>query len=376
MLSTGKMKNKESGQTLTLAIVTLMICSNMLLALFQISLTVQKKIRLQISTDLALLSALNSQANGLNSIAFANRAILANDALVGQINALVSEASFYKKLVDKFNRLLRFIPYAGPLSRFLLTGIQIVEKTIRKSAFLTSPVAHFSNITLRKGQEGIITLLPIASLQSAKSSLRENMPNSILPPISRTLLRRQARLLKKCIYHTGPKDTESLKAQTMDRHTMKRNWNIRVAGISPVKKIGGTTITTKDLEARDKLKVKVFSRLHLRWKTFISTGSNASKFGYTTPSDFLSLDSVKNHEAFSVSILVKVKMPSLMDVDHFQKKDLMALSAGRITYRRYSKIKEEPNLFNPFWKAELTAINEEPTAKHLLPKFILKEILH
>jgi hypothetical protein len=376
MLSTDKITNKESGQTLTLAVVTLMICSNMLLALFQISLTVQEKIHLQISTDLALLSALNTQANGLNSIAFANRAILANDALVGQINALVSEASFYKKLVDKFYRLLRFIPYAGPLSRFLLTSIQMIEKTIRKTASIIFPIAHFSNITLRKGQEGIITLLPIASLQSAKLSLRENMPNSALPLISRTLLLRQARLLKKCIFPTVSKDTASLKAQTMDRHTMKRNWNISAAGISPVKKTGGTAITSKDLEARDKLKIKVFNRLRLRWKTFISTVSNATKYAYATPSDFLSLDSTKNPEAFSVSILGKVKMPSLMDVDCFQKKDLMAISAGKITYRRNSKIKEEPNLFNPFWKAELTAIKTEPSAKHLLPELILKEILH
>ncbi|MCK5351573.1 hypothetical protein KAJ77_03290, partial [bacterium] len=164
------------GQTLVLAVVLLSLCSTLMLSLFQVSLAVQEKIRLQLSADMAVLSALNCQANGLNSIAMANRAILANDALAGQLNAMVSESTFYRKLAEKFRKLLRFIPYAGPVSSLISSGAHTIEKVIRKAASVILPLTHYSNIALRKGQETVRLLLPFYSLRAARTTLKENMP--------------------------------------------------------------------------------------------------------------------------------------------------------------------------------------------------------
>jgi len=364
------------GQTMVLAVVLLSLCSTLMLGLFQVSLAVQQKIRLQVSADMAVLSALNTQANGLNSIAMANRAILANDALAGQLNATVSEITFYRKVTDRFKKILQFIPYAGVVASFISTGIHSMETVVRKVAAFTLPLAHYSNVALRKGQETVRYLLPFYSVKAARTTLKENMPQAQMTVTSEALLLRQARSLQKSFTEVGPEDVNTLKAETMDRHTLKRNWRIKALGFSPVKKTGGTTITTDDLAARDKLQFKVFRRLRWRWKTVITARSQASDFGYQTPDQLMSLDITDNPSALSFPILVQSDMPSSIVKGPFKEKKLRALSAGRLTYKRGSRPDEAANLFNPFWKAELIPVASEPTAKRIIPAIILKEVRH
>ena len=367
---------KMRGQTLVLAVVLLSLCSTLMLGMFQVSLAVQEKIRLQLSADMAVLSALNCQANGLNSIAMANRAILANDAMAGQINAMVSEATFYRRLTEEFQRLLRFIPYAGPVSSFISSGAHTIEKVIRKAASVTLPLTHYSNVALRKAQETVRILLPFYSLRAARATFKVNMPQAQMTIPSEALVLRQARSLQKSFTEVQPGSANTLKAKTMDRHTLKRNWRIKVAGLSPVKKTGGTTITSDELVARDKLQVKVFQRLRWRWKTVLATQSQASDFGYQTPAKLMSIDTSEIQSALSLPILVQSDMPSSIVNGPFKEKKLLALSAGRLLYRRDNRADETANIFNPFWRAELMPVASEPTAKRIIPEIILKEVRH
>ncbi len=367
---------KMRGQTLVLAVVLLSLCSTLMLGMFQVSLAVQEKIRLQLSADMAVLSALNCQANGLNSIAMANRAILANDAMAGQINAMVSEATFYRRLTEEFQRLLRFVPYVGPVSSFISSGAHTIEKIIRKAASVTLPLTHYSNVALRKAQETVRILLPFYSLRAARATLKENMPQAQMTIPSQALVLRQARSLQKVFTEVQPNSVHILKANTMDRHTTKRNWRIKIAGLSPVKKSGGTSITSVDLIAQDKLQVKVFKRFRWRWKTVLATQSQASDFGYQTPAKLMSIDTSDIQSALSLPILVQSDMPSSIVNGPFKEKKLLALSAGRLLYRRDNRADETANIFNPFWRAELMPVASEPTAKRIIPEIILKEVRH
>lgn len=376
MRKTDAHSGKMKGQTLVLAVVLLSLCSTLMLGLFQVSLAVQEKIRLQLSADMAVLSALNCQANGLNSIAMANRAILANDALAGQLNAMVSESTFYRRLAEKFRKLLRFIPYAGPVSSFISSGAHAIERVIRKAASVTLPLAHYSNIVLRKGQETIRLLLPFYSLKAARSTLEENMPHAQMTAPSQALLFRQARSLQKSITGLDTREVTILKTKTMDRHTLSRNWRIKVAGLSPVKKNGGTAISSEDLAATDRLRLKVFKRLRWRWKTVLAVRSQASDFGYQTPADLMSIDTSDIQPALSLPIMVQSEMPTPLGKGPFKEKKLRALSAARLIYRRESRPGEKANLFNPFWKTELIPVASEPTARQIIPEIILKEVRH
>lgn len=376
MQKTHSHSRSMKGQTLVLAIVLLSICSTLMLGLFQVSLAVQEKIRLQLSADMAVLSALNSQANGLNGIAMANRAILANDALAGQLNAMVSESTFYRKLAEKFRKLLRFIPYAGPVSSFISSGAHAIEKVIRKAASLTLPLAHYSNIALKKSQETVRRLLPFYSLRAARTTLEENFPHARITAPSQALLLRQARSLQKTITILDTREVNILKAKTMDRHTLSRNWRIKLGGLSPVKKNGGTTITSGDLAATDRLRLKVFRRLRWRWKTVLSIKSRASDFGYQTPADLMSIATSETHSALSLPIMVQAEMPTPLGKGPFKDQKLRALSAAKLIYRRESRPGEKANLFNPFWKTELIPVASEATAARIIPEIILKEVRH
>ncbi len=376
MQKTHSHSRSMKGQTLVLAIVLLSICSTLMLGLFQVSLAVQEKIRLQLSADMAVLSALNSQANGLNGIAIANRAILANDALAGQLNAMVSESTFYRKLAEKFRKLLRFIPYAGPVSSFISSGAHAIEKVIRKAASLTLPLAHYSNIALKKSQETVRRLLPFYSLRAARTTLEENFPHARITAPSQALLLRQARSLQKTITILDTREVNILKAKTMDRHTLSRNWRIKLGGLSPVKKNGGTTITSGDLAATDRLRLKVFRRLRWRWKTVLSIKSRASDFGYQTPADLMSIATSETHSALSLPIMVQAEMPTPLGKGPFKDQKLRALSAAKLIYRRASRPGEKANLFNPFWKTELIPVASEATAARIIPEIILKEVRH
>jgi len=364
------------GQTLVLAVVMLGLSSTLMFGLFRVSLVAQEKIRLQLSADMAVLSTLNSQANGLNAMALANRALLANDALAGQLNALVSETTFYRKLAEKFQKLLRLVPYAGATSSFIFSGTHIIEKALRKAATVTLPLVHLSNIALRKGQQTIRHLLPICSLKAARSTLKENMPQAQITIPSKTLVLHQARSLQQNLIEGDPTTAKTLKAQTMDRHTLRRNWSIQVAGFSPAKKTGGTTILPDDLLAQDKLRLKVFQRLGWRWKTVIRTESRVSDFGYQTPADFLSIDTNSGQTAFGFPIFVQAVIPVPLGNYPSMEVKLFAVSAGRLTYMRPSRTDEAYNVFNPFWRSELIPVASEPTARRIVPEVLLKEVRH
>ena len=249
----------EKGQSLVLAILFLGLCSTLLLGLFQVSLAIREKIRLQISADLAILSLLNCQANGLNSIAVANRAVLANDALAGQLNAMVSETAFYRELVEKFRRLLRFIPYAGPFSQFASSAARSMERIAKSLSSWTLPLARNANWVLRNTQVAIRSVLPFHSLQAARSSVKENMPHARITALGEGLILKQARSLQKNLVDLPLDQTDGLRVGTMDRHTLKRNWRIRAGGFTAVKETGGTSLSPADLNAEDQLRMKILS---------------------------------------------------------------------------------------------------------------------
>jgi hypothetical protein len=367
---------KQKGQILILSALFLGLFSSLLVGLFQVSFAVQKKIRLQISADAAILSALNCEANALNTIALTNRAVLANDALAAQLNSLVSESSFYQKLAERFSRLLRFIPYAGPVSLFLSKGAKTLETIFRRTTSEVLPFADLSNTSLTAARKGIRQLFPLYTLKAAQRTLAMNMPQAELTSLSHGALIRQTRSLQNNLSNLGRQDIEKMRMETMDRHTKKRNWRISIAGISPIKKSGGTRLDNGNLVAQDKMRMKVFSRLRVRWKTVLSTRSRANDFGYHPPNDLTTLLKGKERPLLSLGITVQSDLPDVsMDLP-LGKQKLTAISAATLVYRRESRPDEAPDTFNPFWTTRLIPVASEPTLKKAFPEFILKEVRH
>ncbi|MDF1535001.1 MAG: hypothetical protein P1S46_00675 [bacterium] len=362
------------GQVLILAVLVLGLCCTLLLGLFTVSAAVQQKIRLQLTADMAVLSVLNHQANTLNSIALANRAILANDALAAQLNALSCESRFYRRFVEKFQKYLKFVPYVGPALTFISQGARSMELLVKRSASLILPFCRGANSLLGRSQQFIRKLLPLNSLKVAQRSIEENMPGSEMPAPGKLLLLTKARQIQKSLEPIPMEKAAAVRRATMDSHTLKRNWRVSVGGFSPIKKTGGLNIPTGDLQAQDKLRIKVFKRLRWRWKTALSEKNLASDLGYKAPERIISLNRGKNTE-FTLPLALQWNFSGEL-FGEIDERNFLALSAGRLFYHRESHPEEQPNVFNPFWKTQLIPVASEPTAKKIVPKMILEEIRH
>lgn len=366
----------QKGQALVLSLLFLALINLLLSGFFQISWAVGQKIRLQLSTDAALLSALNVEANALNTIALENRAILANDALAAQLNALVSESSFYRKLAEKFSRLLQFIPYAGVAANFLSRGIHIIEMLARRTASAVLPMARISNKTLEFSLESIRHLFPYQSLEAATRVLTANMPAARLHPAIQGEILRQAFSLQHALTDLDKENMEKMRIGTMDKHTRSRNWRVSVGGFSPVRKTGGTNLAQGRMTAYDKMKFKVFDDFRWKWKTVLTTKSDAGDFGYQSPENLLSLSHGGKKTKFDLAIVARATSAPPFGFFPSAERGLTAVSAGTLVFRRPSHPEEDPNILNPFWATRLIPVDSETTLGIIVPDLLLGEIRH
>jgi hypothetical protein len=365
---------QQCGQALISGIVFLGLSTTLLAGLLLAANTVQDKIRLQLATDNTLLSVLNVQANGLNAISIGNRAILSNDALAASLNAKVSEVTFYRKVADRFSKVIRFIPYAGPyLAAVLSRGGQAIERLMDRTAAYIIPFTRTVNRLIRGQQEVIVKTAPAVSIKAARQVFNTCSPGSRLSPLSYTILARQVADFSLGFDEMEDSTARNLLMATMDKQTRKRNWRAKVGGTSlPIKKTGGTSLTDNDLSAYDKLKFRRLTWKGWRWKTVLSARSKASQYGYRGQSPLKTLS-----EDFSTPVLTISATRQIQNLPAFKNnQQMMAISSAELFYKNRNIPEEKPNLLNPEWRSRLTPISNDPTARRIVPKVILKEILH
>lgn len=366
----------QRGQILVLAAAFLLLGTTMLGILFNLSLTVRDKVRLQMAADMAVLSALNVQANGLNSVAMGNRAILAHDAISAQLNALVSQASFYRKLMDRFRRLVRLIPTFGTiLSQVMSVGGKTLERLARGITGYLIPAGQALNSLLIRERGLLLATLPIQSLRAARKAVElSSSGGRIWLPTQASLLR-QARSVVRSLLPLKDIEVKRLIRGTVNPRTMRRNWDMRLGKLSlPLRKRGGTTIHPSDFRAHDVLRMKVLRRFRWRWRTVLSAESRASKFGYRSHGRILDMSS--EGPPLSLTLVLKSARPEPSGGIPGPLPAITAASSGEIFYHRPGRPEEHPNTLNPFWRTRLIPVSDDPMAMRVLPRPLLKEIRH
>lgn len=367
---------KERGQVLVLATAFLFLGTTMLMGLFQLSMVVREKINLQLSADMAVLSALNAQANGLNALALGNRAVLANGSLAAQLNALVSETAFYKELIERFRRFLKFVPTVGPVfSQALAAGGNAIHSFARGMAGSLIPAGQVVNRLLETEARLLVHTLPARSLIAARKVTEDNAPDAEIWLPTRLSLLRQARSLARSLSALDGGETRRLLRESMGSRALRRNWRPGIGGISaPVRKTGGTRILAADLGAYDNLQIKARRRLRWRWRTVLAARSKASRFGYRSHGRLLGMS--PSGPVFSLTLILKSGVPDLKDDPDGSLPLITAVSAGEVFYRRPGRQEEGPNAMNPFWGARLFPVASDPLAGKVLPAVVLREIRH
>lgn len=365
---------RERGQALVATIVLAGIAAGLMCGLFAVASAVHHKIVLQTATDNALLSALNVQANGLNAIAVGNRAILSNDALAAALNSRVSEAIFYRKLAEKFARIVRFIPEAGPfLSTALSKSGRALERLMEQAAAFMTPVTRTVNRLIGGQQNVIARSLPALSLKAGKEVFREGAPGANLSAPSYALLARQSVSLSRSIQDLPAQKARLLLTATLDRHTRSRSWRAKVAGFRlPVKKYGGTAVTGSDLVSSDKLKLPRLTWRGWKWKTALSSRSRASNFGYHGQSPIKTMGDDMPRQ--TVTFIAHRDMARSFAAARDRR--IVAVASGELYFSGTTGPTEEPNLMNPGWRARLIPVADETNAARVTPGVALKEVLH
>jgi hypothetical protein len=365
---------RERGQVMVLAVVFLCMALTLLLFVCQAGFTVGEKIRLQTAADFAVLSALGAQAGALNALAVNNRAILAQDAFAARLNALVSEAAFYRKVLEKVSWLVRLIPVGGPLLGSAVSrGGEWLELAARTAARAGVPAAGSADTLLaaqgRLVRASLIPLPPKAAIDSAAI----NAPRARISPISLGALLLQDRKLFRGITPLPGEEGKRLLKETLDPHTARRNWSTGIPGM-PIRKRGGTEVERADFAASDRLQFKVWHDGRWRWRSIVSTRSRASEFSYRRHGELLTVE----EEAIPRGLTLLLTQPAEFPLPCIAPAELplSAVSSGRIAYRRAGRPDEPPGIFNPFWTTGLIPVAEEEGAKRLLPAALLREIRH
>ncbi len=366
--------SRQGGQVMILTLVFLTILTALVVSLFQVAWAVRERIRLQQAIDLVVLSTLGTEAAALNALAVGNRAILAQDALAGRLNATVSEASFYRKLFDKVGWLVRLIPYCGPLlGQALQRGGAALETLAREVAGTGIPLVGGADTLVAAEADVIRHTLPLSAWRAAKRSLSVNAPEAALHPLSHLALLRQSQGVAEAVHPLTAEERIPLLDRTLDPHSRRRDWSLgRKAAGFPIRKRGRGLAEASDFNAWDKLQFKVLTWKGWRWRTIVSASSRAGDFRYPGHGRLLDLDP----EAIPADLTLLLSKKSSCPVFPGKEITFAAVGSGRLHYRRPDRPGERPNLFNPFWTASLIPVSEDREVKEVLPGWLRREVRH
>ena len=106
-------RQRQSGQVLLLALLLAMVGAFLLLALFSGGQALATRERLVASADAAALSAATWRARMLNTVAYTNRAIVAQEVALAQAATLASWARHFEALSNHADTLASLYPPAG-----------------------------------------------------------------------------------------------------------------------------------------------------------------------------------------------------------------------------------------------------------------------
>ena len=150
---------KQSGQAIPLGIAGLFIMTLAILLLFNVSQTKIEKNELSNVADAAAYSGMVWQARGLNFQSYTNRAMVANQVVVGQIISLGSWNEYVEMTTVELANYVQFIPYIGPEIASLLRAMGRVAEGTHELIETTMPALMYTinqiNSMLSNGQETV-----------------------------------------------------------------------------------------------------------------------------------------------------------------------------------------------------------------------------
>ncbi len=390
-----RMRNRESGQVLPLALMGVVLASVIMYSMINTGNRATEKTRVANIADAAALSAATVTAQQLNSIAYLNRAMVANHIGAGHMTAYISWIRYVDEAMDRLEDITNYIPYVNVATDVLEQLADIARRASEPygTAYLTvvdSVNRVFSTAQLEMSKALFVQVPIVMQEVASESDNNVNINASALSHfhpeeagiIGIQLLAQEQRLLtfaktygihdlNKEIYRITEasygKSAQKYAGDMSKEWLTKRGWNkyaIKKDFSNKHKlKSGGMEWCSDD-------KLKIRDPYTLQFHTVASGDACATELygSYRGIQTFAGLSSQKNeHQALHILAAVSKSFDDTYNrngfglENHLDTDAVTALSIAQVEFvrplnkRLFYRIDEDEfaNLYNPFWRARL-----------------------
>ena len=184
------MSYRQRGQILILATLFITAIMAVVFGLFQSGWSTTEKTRLQTVADAASYSAAVLQARDLNYQAHMNRAMVANQTLVGQAVAMSSYLQVNQQMwywLENAGDVAQYIPYIGPLLSKATDGAQTLfgtmNKAIQRAGKDFTTATNVTNIWISKATQAWHLATVASTLPLVDDVVTRNDPTIKIPAL-------------------------------------------------------------------------------------------------------------------------------------------------------------------------------------------------
>ncbi|MEZ5499779.1 MAG: hypothetical protein R3E77_10170 [Steroidobacteraceae bacterium] len=207
-----------------------------------------RKQRLLNAADAAAFSVATWQARMLNSGAYVNRAIVANEAAIAQAVSLRSWLEYMQTATRNSGAITSAIPYVGQAMAALARLAGGINATAQPALGATEIVLSTSNQELALAQRAFLRLGALTTPDLARRALNVNEPTASWSAGGELALRRQQAQWQGFLVEDGGRRRERLKnvvGESLDEFTRARSYDVRpplLGAVLRLRKRGGTEL--------------------------------------------------------------------------------------------------------------------------------------
>jgi hypothetical protein len=174
-----RLRKEEEGQTLVLAVVSMLVLAMCLMATVNIGQATYERIRLQNTADATAYSLAATQARVFNFFAYTNRAMIAHYHSMLTFMAYLSYALYLDRTFGRLLDLLSYVPYIGIIANILSTILEILVTIVDYLVVVVVPALNILNIAYFAFQAGM-ALVMNTQLLAVPDMLSRNDPDATM----------------------------------------------------------------------------------------------------------------------------------------------------------------------------------------------------
>ncbi len=258
-------KSKQRGYAAVLLIVLIGVMGLSTVTMYNSGQLTTSKMRQQNAADAAAYSVANIISRDLNFVAYTNRAMVANQAAVGQMVGLASWINYLEQMAINLDTIAGWIPYVGVATELLKQVMEAVATGVNYFAEYSVLGIDYVITGLALAQQGVHVALQFSAVEIYEAVATKNDPDvNIVSGLTAVSLAKSYLSLKSKLHYTdepergtsakATKDLErydefaEIVSNSRDQFTERRAWNVRAPIIPWVTRFNANKVGGSDFE--------------------------------------------------------------------------------------------------------------------------------